>query len=492
MSPPADQPKRRSADRGPATYDLVLVGSGPASAFFLVEYLRHAPPTARVLVLERGLRRDRSWLLQHKTRQLDAGADAFVNTTPRTKDWRFSIGLGGSSNCWVGCTPRMLPEDFELKSRYGVGADWPLTYAELEPFYLQAEQIMAISGPDNTALFPRSGPYPQPPHRMHAPDEVLAKAWPGQYFAMPTARARQATERRAACCTNHKCQLCPVDAKFTVVNELMPLFDADPRVEVRTGARVEAVDVAGDVAKAVRYTHEGREVVVKAELVGLGANAMFNPVLLERSGLAGPEVGRGLVEQAAVKVDVMLDGLDSFQGSTYLTGHGYMLYGGEHRAQMAAGLIETKNKPDLRMERGKWRQRLQLTVIFEDLRLADNRVVPNDDPKRPAKARWRRRSEYTMKAVRSLEPRLAKVLAPLPIERMSVDRAPRKTESHVMGTTVMGHDPATSVVDAGLVHHRVRNLVVLGASTFPTAAPANPTLTLSALSLRAASKLAGA
>ncbi len=385
----------------------------------------------------------------------------------------------------------MLPEDFELSTRYGVGADWPLSYAELEPFYTRAEEIMAISGPDNTALFPRSKPYPQPPHRMHAPDEVLARAHPGLYFPMPTARARQPTERRAACCANHRCQLCPVDAKFTVVNELMPLFEADPRVEVRTGAQVEAVDVAGSVATAVRYTRGGREATVRAELVGLGANAMFNPVLLERSGLGGGQVGLGLVEQAAVKVDVMLDGLDSFQGSTYLTGHGYMLYGGEHRARMAAGLIETKNRPDLRMERGKWRQRLQLAVIFEDLRLPDNRVVPNDDPKRSARAEWKGRSDYTMRAVRSLEPRLAKVLAALPIERLTVDKAPRKTESHVMGTTVMGDDPATSVVDAGLVHHQVRNLVVLGASTFPTAAPANPTLTLSALSLRAAARLAG-
>ena len=47
---------------------------------------------------------------------------------------------------------------------------------------------------------------------------------------------------------------------------------------------------------------------------------------------------------------------------------------------------------------------------------------------------------------------------------------------------VMGNDPATSVVDRQMVHHRVRNLVVLGGSAFPTGSPSNPSLTISALS----------
>ena len=79
-----------------------------------------------------------------------------------------------------------------------------------------------------------------------------------------------------------------------------------------------------------------------------------------------------------------------------------------------------------------------------------------------------------------------RVLAPLPIESLRVERHPDPTESHVMGTVPMGADPATSVVDAKLLHHRARNLAVLGASAFPTAPPANPTRTLSALSVRAA------
>jgi choline dehydrogenase-like flavoprotein len=54
----------------------------------------------------------------------------------------------------------------------------------------------------------------------------------------------------------------------------------------------------------------------------------------------------------------------------------------------------------------------------------------------------------------------------------------------------MGHDPAESVVDAGQIHHSVRNLVVVGSSVFPSSGTAPPSLTVAALSLRAAHLLA--
>jgi choline dehydrogenase-like flavoprotein len=56
---------------------------------------------------------------------------------------------------------------------------------------------------------------------------------------------------------------------------------------------------------------------------------------------------------------------------------------------------------------------------------------------------------------------------------------------------VMGNDPATSVVDRHLVHHKYRNLLVLGSSSYPTASPAYPSLSVSALSLWAADHVLG-
>ena len=85
------------------------------------------------------------------------------------------------------------------------------------------------------------------------------------------------------------------------------------------------------------------------------------------------------------------------------------------------------------------------------------------------------------------------MLDALPVERYRIlRRAAPSTEGHILGTTSMGDDPTTSVVDRHLIHHRVRNLLVLGGSVFPTISPANPTLTISALSLWAADRLMGA
>ena len=102
---------------------------------------------------------------------------------------------------------------------------------------------------------------------------------------------------------------------------------------------------------------------------------------------------------------------------------------------------------------------------------------------------YRGHSAYAQRGLASLASQVPHVLEALPVDGYTID-TPRATEAHILGTTVMGRDPARSVVDRNLVHHRVRNLLVLGGSVFPTSAPANPTLTISALSLRAAARLA--
>ena len=60
---------------------------------------------------------------------------------------------------------------------------------------------------------------------------------------------------------------------------------------------------------------------------------------------------------------------------------------------------------------------------------------------------------------------------------------------HIMGTCRMGDDARTSVVDANQCSHDHRNLFLVGSSTFPTGATANPTLTLAALSMKTADEI---
>lgn len=467
-------------------FDLIVVGTGFASSFFLQRYLAKSGESVRVLVLERGEIRPHRWQLDGGRALMEEEAvESYTNLTPE-KPWVFLNSFGGGSNCWTANSPRMLPEDFRLRTLYGVGDDWPVSYEELEPFYAETEALMAVSGPEDESPSPRSRPFPLPPHRMSDVDLLFKRAYPEHFFHMPTARPSQPVPKRPLCCMNGVCRLCPIDSKFTILNEMEHLY-RDPRVSLVTGAAVQAVDVEGGrTATGVRYLRDGALHAARGDLVVLGANGLFNPHILLRSGLDGPELGKGLVEQVSKAVVVHLDGVENFGGSTMITGIGYMLYGGPHRAHRAAALIETSNKPVLRNERGKWRQRLHMHVVYEDLRQPENRVGVSDvDPVQPTTF-FAGHSAYARRGMDHLEADMERILAPLPVEEIFVEAWPNPTESHIQGTTVMGDDPRRSVVDRHLIHHQVRNLMVLGSSVFPTAAPANPTLTLAALALRAA------
>jgi choline dehydrogenase-like flavoprotein len=471
---------------GDMSYDLILVGTGFSSSFFLLEYLAASPKTARVLVIERGRRESRGWQLEHRRVSRISHRSTFESTGLRSKNWMFTLGFGGGSNCWWACTPRLLPSDFRMKTLYGVGDDWPISYDDLEPFYEAVEQVMAISGPADPP-YPRRSPPPQPPHNLSDPDRLLARAYPGQYLAQATARARLPTGRRGVCCGTGVCSLCPVDAKFTIENGLAEVY-ADPRVTLQLGTEVRTVDLSGGRVTGVQLEQKGRVDRVAGDLVVLGAGAIFNVAILLRSGVQHPLLGRRLFEQMSVTADVDLRGVDNFQGSTVITGQGYMLYDGPHRSSRAACLIEGWNQPtELRSEPGRARQLMQLKFIFEDLPQERNRVTLGADD-RPV-LEFHDYSGYAYRGRDALPGRLDSLLAPLPVERIALGLQPSATEGHILGTTVMGRDAATSVVDRWMVHHDLRNLVVLGGGAFPTGSPTNPTLTISALALWSARHL---
>lgn len=469
-------------------YDLIAVGSSFATAFLLDGYLPSAGPDARILVLERGRLDSLDWQLEHKKSSSVQTGHEIENDSG--KKFVYSLGVGGASNGWWACTPRMMPNDFKLQSTYGVGIDWPISYDELEEHYSRAEEIMSVSGPTDCDLFPRSRPFPQPPHRFSEPDKLLKATYPDQYFQQASARAREVTDTRFKCCASAVCEFCPVAAKFTILGDMMRVFE-DERVTLETEATATRIESNGNLATGVRYLQAGTEKVAAADLVVLGANALFNPHLLMRSDLDHPKLGRGLHEQVSVYVTIDLDALDNFQGSTSITANGYMLYDGSHRAEHAAALIESHNiyfGKALRVERGKWRQRMELKFIFEDLPQDNNRVTVDGPDDEEPKILYEGHSGYAQRGIDRLPEVLPELLSPLPIERIGIGPI-NDTESHIIGTTPMGSDPATSIVDRHLKHHQVRNLLVLGSSVYPTSSPANPTLTLCALSLWAAANL---
>ena len=473
-------------------YDLIVVGTGFASSFFLKKYLEKAKGTPRVLILERGVHLSYAERLRYKqTSDTYEGVtwktaeQTFENTTPE-KAWVFDPNFGGSSNCWTGCTPRFMPNDFRLRTTYGVGKDWPISYDDLEAYYQETEEIMAIAGPDRTP-FPRKTGYPQPPHPLSTVDKLLQQAYGDQYISQPTARASQAVGNRAACCASSVCNLCPVNAKFTIENTLADLY-SQPNVDVRFEAQVYSLDAAGDTARSVHYVLAGQQKEAHGELIALGANAIFNAHILLNAGDTNQHTGRGLCEQAGVYVFVHYDGLSNVGGGSIIPANGYMMYDGDHRKERAGCLIEHHNLPYIRNERGKWRMLSKFKFVYEDLPDEDNRVMLSTDPLQP-KVSFSKHSSYTLRAVDRLDKDIERFFSILPVEKVIKDNYIQKTEAHICATTQMSQTPADGVVDANLKHHQFRNLLVLGSGVYPAISPANPTLTLSALSLRAADRL---
>ncbi len=462
-------------------FDIILIGSGFGSAFFLHELMQR--PAGRILVLECGRHNSHDWQIRNQTNS--AISDSSTYRTNSDKPWDYTIGLGGGTNCWFAQSPRLHPSDFRMQSLYGVGQDWPIDYDDLEEAYCDAEAIMSVSGdPDMEQIMPRSRPFPQPPHRMSHPDRIMKAAQPHQHFVMPTARAREATETRNACCASNRCRICPVDAKFTASNGLMHLFEA-PEVSVVLGAEVRRLGYTGNTAQSVTFQANGRTYSVTGDLFVLGANAIQSPAILKRSGLGEGVVGLGLHESYGAAFEVFLDGVENFDGSTITTGLNFGLYDGAHRAEYGAALVYFENRwpHGMRLEAGRMRETLPIAIVTEDLLEDHNRVTLDDNEN--AFVDYVGASDYALKGMAEAVRKLPDLLSPLPVEEI-FDRGVRETESHLQGTLRMGMDPSSSVVDENLLHHRCRNLVIVGTSTFPTCSCANPSLTAAALSLRAA------
>jgi choline dehydrogenase-like flavoprotein len=471
-----------------ARYDVIIVGTGFAGAFFLMRYLERAGAGVRVLVLERGGSDDKPWQLAHRRSSSIPADEVFHNLTPE-KVWFTSPGFGGNSKCWAAGATRMMPGDFKLKSRYGVGLDWPMSYDDMEEHYCTVEQVMLVSGPADSPM-PRSRPFPLPPHRFSDPEVLFKQRFPDGWYQMATARASVATGKRGVCCASGICDLCPVDAKFTVQNGLAWIY-SDPRVTLQLHSAVDRVDTAAGIAQGVSYTRDGQSERAAADLVVLAGSALFNPHILLRSDINHPLLGKRLHEQMPIDVTLDLAGVKCYNGSTLLSGLGYLFYEGEHRREHAACMIETWNSPfaywtgALRSEPGRWTERLLLRFLFDDVPPDDNTVTVSAADPRIAETHFTDWSDYAKRGAAQVPRMLDTLAAVVPIERVANTQI-GTTAAHIQGTVVMGNDPATSIVDGYQVHHQYRNLLVLGASAFPTASPAYPTLTVSALALRAA------
>jgi glucose dehydrogenase len=233
--------------------------------------------------------------------------------------------VGGSTWHWAAATWRFLPNDFRLRSLYGVGRDWPISYDDLEPYYLQAEREMGICGPDPTDEdlgSPRSAPYPMPPLPLSYMDQEFKRRLneTGEFLVTtePVARNSFVYDGRPQCCGNNNCMpICPIAAQYS--GNMHAVKAEAAGAELIPDAVVHAIemDAEGRMAVAVRYRRpDGSDHRISARRIVLAANGIEIPKLMLMSaterlpdgvGNSSDQVGRNLMDHPGVGVSFLWD-----------------------------------------------------------------------------------------------------------------------------------------------------------------------------------------
>jgi choline dehydrogenase-like flavoprotein len=490
--------------------EFVIVGSGIAGLLVARELLAAG---REVLMLERG------GLKPHAQQLADGVHEVELPTTepnhepaPGTQDypWAYVYGVGGTTMHWTGATPRLLPEDFELKSRYGVGRDWPFGYREMDPWYEEAEAALAVAGGHNP-LIPRRKPLPLPAHPYSPADKLLAAAVP-QFYSFPQARPTRPVDGRPACCGSARCDLCPVDARFSALQVYEREIKGKPGFTLRDRTLVSRLRTsAGRVTGLDCVTSDGKRFSLPARNVVLCANGIETAAILMRSDLGGGDVGRYLYDHDEVVLEFGLDRpAGAGIGTTLSTGWTYEYGTGDFRSKRAAflitpynpgtgmeeliaqGLVDGKRGKSLRAELQRHFERTLILVASGDELPQRDRFVTLSPTKDSLgiplnRVHYAGPTAYYNAGLQAVREGLTRQLARYGAKLRPPGGSARG--GHLIGTCRMGE--RDGVVDPQLRHHDLANLHVAGSSAFPSYSAAHPTLTLSALAIRLGRHLAG-
>jgi len=492
--------------------DTVVVGSGIAGVLVARELARRGMETT---IVERGS--FLPWREQLRLDRWEGSSPTSVHnheTDPRGLDWGWDYvyGVGGSMNRWTGIAPRLLPEDFEVKSRFGVARDWPLSYDDLAPYYRKAEALLSVAGQAN-GLMPGAD-YPLPPHPLSPQDRALEPHLE-PFIRLPQARPTRPVRGRPACCGSARCMLCPVDARFSVLNGLGRVLD-DPRVRIidRTVAvRLRPASSHRRIATLECTDARGGSVTLHASRFVLAANGIENPALLLRSEIDEGDTGRYITDHVDAELAVRTSKpVSPGHGSSLETGASYAYYTGGFRSRRAALLLVPSNPGQPiprdaivdRLAAGQTGQRMRRRVVAEWERTLSISVQCDDLPdRRNAVTLSSRRdrfgiplnrihfagpTDYQRRAVHHLVEDLPRRLRTL--RARDVKLSYPQASGHLIGSVRMGLDDG-AVLDPDLRHRRYENLFVAGSAVFPTIAATPPSLTIAALAVRLGRFIAG-
>jgi choline dehydrogenase-like flavoprotein len=505
-------------------YDVIIIGTGAGGGTLLSKL---APTGKRILVLERG------GFLQREKDNWSLDAVQLRGKYNPTEMWHdengaaFSPGVkynvGGNTKVWGAALLRMRPSDFgEVRHHGGVSPAWPISYADVEPYYGEAERLYRVRGERGAdpTEGPASAPYAFGPVRHESrAAELLAdlraagvNPWPLPLGLM----IDEAQPQTASCIRCDTCDGFPClvrgksDAEVICVEPALRF----PNVTLLLGAKAKRLetDASGRVVESVVVERHGREERYRADVFAVSCGAINSAALLLRSasdrhpqGLANSSglVGRNYMchQNSAVFALSERPNHSVLQKTWGISDWYHASAEWEHPMGLIQPLNRTpaylleKNPISLPAMNGHGpdylsTHSLEFWLTSEDLPDPENRVMAQAD----GSIALRYRPNNT-EAHRRLGAQLGKVLTS--IEKngfdadrsMKIDRMPIGVCSHQCGTLRFGEDPAASVLDVDCKAHDLDNLYAVDAAFFPSSGAVNPSLTIIANALRVGDRL---
>jgi choline dehydrogenase-like flavoprotein len=502
--------------------DYVIVGCGSAGGVLLQRLARAG---FNVVALEAGPFWDteRDWVSD------ESGSHQLYWEDPRVTGGSDPLalganncgkGVGGGSVHWAAFTPRFHPSDFEVYTRDGVGADWPIDYNIMRPYYEQLELEMPVAGP---AYYPWGYPhgYPYGPHPMGGVGNALIKGCTALNIPVsiggPVAILSGSHGDRPHCIYRGFCiQGCKVGAKASTLITHVPDALASG-AEIRDNCMASRIELGSNrrVTGVHYFDRDGNAHFQKAKVVIIAGYSIETPRLLLNSACPGFEnglanssdtVGRYMMAQAG---NVVLGRFDQ-PVRMYKAPPAHALteefYETDPKNDFARGFAIQTVGPlpiafgkemvaakrawgwGLRREMMDYNHWATFGLLGEILPWADNRVTLANETDR-----FGLRVAHVSFNLHDNDKKLIKAAKEKTTEVMYAAGATEVIQearfAHLVGAARMGSDPRTSVVDKFGRTHDISNLFVCDGSILPTQGSANPGLTIQALAARTADYL---
>jgi choline dehydrogenase-like flavoprotein len=529
------------------TVDFAIVGSGAAGGVMARELARNG---FDVVLFEQGARLGPAqfqhdelsqWFLSGMTNDPRRSPQSFRSDPSQpavaTRSWRnplwYARTVGGSSTHFTANYWRFREVDFDERSRLGdipgTGfADWPIRYAELEPYYTKVEWEVGVSGlaGAHPGEPPRTKPYPMPPLPVKSSGVLLergARKLGLHPFPAPMAINSMPYRGRPGCghcgfCHGFPCEF---TAKSSTLFTMIPEAEATGRCEVRAESYVVRIETnARGKASGVTYIDaRNRARFQNASAVIVCANGAETPRLLLMSassrfpqGLANSSgvVGKYLMFNYSSRMNAVFEHeLNEFK-SVQVTRIVHDFYDSDpKRGFYGGGGIDARIGPQpviwalraatdgpswgaaYKARLAEFPRSMVLAGHSTSLPVSTNSVSLDPELKdawgQPAIRVTYRDHPDDLAIARFLQDRAVEIAdAAGALKAVRAPIAEQDFSVHLLGTCRMGDDPNSSVIDRYHRTHDVKNLFLCDGSSFVTSGRGQPTMTIQALAFRAA------